>query len=180
MDKEASLTASYVLNEYAPSRLQEIFRNYGEIRKTRSIVDAIMNYRQNEPIRTTSQLVDLLKSQTPEKTRNKFLARIFQALRIEVNHEVENLKYFLVQSKEMLKKQGRLAVISYHSIEDRLVKNYTKTGNFEGEPVRDFYGNMETPFRVINKKVITPSWEEVRGNNRARSAKLRIAEKSQG
>jgi len=179
MDKMAALTASNVLNEYAPSRLQEVFRNYGEIRKTRSIVDAIVNYRQEEPIQTTNQLVELLKSQTPEKTRNKFLARIFQALRIEVNQEVENLKYFLVQSKEMLKNQGRLAVISYHSVEDRLVKNYMKTGNFEGEPVRDFYGNLEAPFRAINKKVITPSWEEVRGNNRARSAKLRIAEKSE-
>jgi 16S rRNA (cytosine1402-N4)-methyltransferase len=180
MDSNATLTASEVLNDYDPSRLQQVLWKYGEIRKTRSIVDAILNYRQNEPIRTTTQLVDLLKSQTPEKTRNKFLARIFQALRIEVNQEVENLKYFLVQSNELLKKQGRLAVISYHSIEDRLVKNYLKTGNFEGEVVRDFYGNMETPFQVVNRKVITPSHEEIRDNNRARSAKLRIAEKSEG
>jgi 16S rRNA (cytosine1402-N4)-methyltransferase len=180
MDSHANLKASDVLNDYDPVRLQQILRDYGEIRKTRSIVDAILDYRQNEPIRTTTQLVDLLKSQTPEKTRNKFLARIFQALRIEVNQEVENLKYFLVQSNELLKKQGRLAVISYHSIEDRLVKNYMKTGNFGGEVVRDFYGNMETPFRMINRKVITPSYEEIKSNNRARSAKLRIAEKQQG
>ena len=180
MDSNATLTASEVLNDYDPARLQQILRDYGEIRKTRFIVDAILSYRQEEPIRTTTQLVDLLKSQTPEKTRNKFLARIFQALRIEVNQEVENLKYFLIQSNELLKKQGRLAVISYHSIEDRLVKNYMKTGNFGGEVIRDFYGNMETPFQVINRKVITPSYEEIKGNNRARSAKLRIAEKSQG
>ena len=130
------------------------------------------------PIESTHQLVEILKGQTPEKYRNKFLAKIFQALRIEVNREVENLKYFLLQSNEMLKKGGRLAVISYHSVEDRIVKNFMKTGNFEGEAIKDFYGHTEAPFILINRKVITPSPIEIEKNNRARSARLRIAEKA--
>lgn len=177
MDQRAPLKAADVINEYNPSRLQEILREFGELRKTRSIVDAIVEARDKQYIESTFQLTGILKSQTPVKYRNKFLARIFQALRIEVNREVENLKYFLGQSNEILKKQGRLAVISYHSVEDRVVKNFMKTGNFEGEVAKDFYGHEQTPLRVINKKVITPSHRETQSNNRARSAKLRIAEK---
>jgi len=177
MDQKSVPTASMVLNEYHPSRLRYILREYGELRRAGAIVDAIVQYREQQSIEYTGQLVELLKSHTPEKYRNKFLAKIFQALRIEVNREVENLKYFLSQSNEMLKKGGRLAVISYHSIEDRVVKHFMKTGNFSGEPVKDFYGNVEAPFRLINKKVITPGYRELQGNKRARSAKLRIAEK---
>jgi len=177
MDQHAPWKAADVINEYNPSRLQEIFREYGELRKTRSIVDAIVKAREQQYIESTFQLTAILESQTPVKYRNKFLARIFQALRIEVNREVEYLKFFLEQSNEMLKKRGRLAVISYHSVEDRVVKNFMRTGNFEGEVTKDFYGHEQTPLRVINKKVITPSYREIQSNNRARSAKLRIAEK---
>ena len=177
MDQRAPLRAVDVINQYNPSRLQEIFREYGELRKTRSIVDAIVEAREQQYIESTFQLTAILESQTPVKYRNKFLARIFQALRIEVNREVEYLKFFLEQSNEILKKRGRLAVISYHSVEDRVVKNFMRTGNFEGELTKDFYGHEQTPLRVINKKVIAPSYREIQRNNRARSAKLRIAEK---
>ncbi len=177
MNQKSTLTAAEVLNTYTPSRLLEIFRQYGELKKARFIVEAIIQERAKSNIEHTGDLVELLSGLTPVKQRNKFLARIFQALRIEVNGEVESLKYFLTQSKEMLKKGGRLAVISYHSVEDRTVKNYIKTGNFEGRVEKDFYGQMQVPWQMINKKVITPGAEELRGNNRARSAKLRIAEK---
>lgn len=180
MDPKAGMTAAYVLNEYGPAQLQEVFRQYGEVHKPRSLVDAILLARENESIESTFQLVEILKSQTPVKYRNKFLARIFQALRIEVNREIENLKYFLLQSNEMLKKGGRLAVVSYHSVEDRVVKNFMKTGNFQGEPSKDFYGHEQAPMMPVNRKVITPSYQEIRANNRARSAKLRIAEKTAG
>jgi len=177
MDQQARLRAADVINQYIPSRLQEVFREYGELRKTKSIVEAIVQAREKQYIESTFQLTGILESHTPVKYRNKFLARIFQALRIEVNREVENLKYFLGQSNEMLKKGGRLAVISYHSVEDRVVKNFMKTGDFEGVLTKDFYGHDQTPLRVINKKVITPTYREIQSNNRARSAKLRIAEK---
>ena len=177
MDQQARLRAADVINQYIPSRLQEVFREYGELRKTNSIVEAIVQAREKQYIESTFQLTGILESQTPVKYRNKFLARIFQALRIEVNREVENLKYFLGQSNEMLKKGGRLAVISYHSVEDRVVKNFMKTGDFEGVLTKDFYGHDQTPLKVINKKVITPTYREIQSNNRARSAKLRIAEK---
>jgi len=177
MNQNAQRSARYIINTYSAPALNEVFRNYGEIRKTRYLVDAILGKREEQEITTTSELVDALKDYIPLKYRNKFLAKVFQALRIEVNREVENLKYFLEQSREVLKSGGRLAVISYHSVEDRIVKNYLKTGRFSGEPVKDFYGNVMAPFVLVNKKVIVPSAEEVRNNNRARSAKLRIAEK---
>jgi 16S rRNA (cytosine1402-N4)-methyltransferase len=178
MNQFAGRTASFIINKYSARALQNIFRNYGEIKKARPLVDAILEHRNEKEITNTSELVNVLEDQIPFKYRNKFLAKVFQALRIEVNREIENLKYFLKQSEGILKKEGRLAVISYHSIEDRLVKNYMKTGRFSGEPVKDFYGNVIAPFSVINKKVIVPSDKEIRRNNRARSAKLRIAEKN--
>jgi len=177
MDQKTGVRAADVINKDDPSRLQQIFREYGELRKTKAIVDAIVQTREKQYIASTFQLAEVLKSQTPVKYRNKFLAKVFQALRIEVNREVENLKYFLQQSNEMLKKRGRLAVISYHSVEDRVVKNFMKTGNFQGEVTKDFYGHPQAPLQMINKKVITPSYREIQKNNRARSAKLRIAEK---
>ncbi len=177
MNQNATQTASDIINTYSAGALTNIFKNYGEIRKTGVLVDSILNKRTEKEIATTSELVDALKDCIPYRYRNKFLAKVFQALRIEVNRELENLKHFLTQSQEMLKSGGRLVVISYHSIEDRLVKNYVKSGRFSGEPVKDFYGNVIAPFTLVNKSVIVPSSEEVKGNNRARSARLRIAEK---
>jgi len=177
MNQNATQTASDIINTYSAGALTNIFKNYGEIRKTGVLVDSILNKRTEKEIATTSELVDALKDCIPYRYRNKFLAKVFQALRIEVNREIENLKHFLTQSQEMLKSGGRLVVISYHSIEDRIVKNYMKSGRFSGEPVKDFYGNVIAPFTLVNKSVIVPSSEEVKGNNRARSARLRIAEK---
>lgn len=177
MNQNAPQTAGYIINTYSATALSDIFWNYGDIRKTRLLVDAILEKRKEKEITTTSELVDTLKDYIPFRYRNKFLAKVFQALRIEVNKEIENLKHFLQQSQQMLKSGGRLAVISYHSIEDRIVKNYMKSGRFSGEPVKDFYGNVLAPFTLVNKNVIVPSAEEVRNNNRARSARLRIAEK---
>ena len=177
MNLNAQRSASYIINTYSARELNEVFRNYGEIRKTRFLVDAILEKRKEQEITTTSELLNALKDYIPLKYRNKFLAKVFQALRIEVNREVENLKYFLKQSHEILRIGGRLAVISYHSVEDRVVKNYMKSGRFSGEPVKDFYGNVMTPFALVNRRVIVPSAEEIRNNNRARSARLRIAEK---
>ena len=177
MNQNVSSTARYIINTYSPKALNEVFRNYGEIKKTKFLVDAILKKREEKEITTTSELVDVLKDYIPLKYRNKFLAKVFQALRIEVNREIENLKYFLKQGHEMLKSGSRLVVISYHSVEDRIVKNYMKSGRFSGEPVKDFYGNVMAPFALVNKRVIVPSVEEVRNNNRSRSAKLRIAEK---
>ncbi len=177
MNQQAPRTARYVINSYSANGLNEVFRNYGEIKKTRYLVDAILEGRQEKEITTTSELVSVLEPYIPFKYRNKFLAKIFQALRIEVNREIENLRSFLKQSLEMLKSGGRLAVISYHSVEDRTVKNFMKSGRFSGELEKDFYGNVKTPFVLVNKKVIVPSAEEIRHNNRVRSARLRIAEK---
>ncbi|MBS3769722.1 MAG: 16S rRNA (cytosine(1402)-N(4))-methyltransferase RsmH [Bacteroidales bacterium] len=177
MNQNATQTASDIINTYSAGALTNIFKNYGEIRKTGVLVDSILNKRTEKEIATTSELVDALKDCIPYRYRNKFLAKVFQALRIEVNRELENLKHFLTQSQDMLKSGGRLVVISYHSIEDRIVKNYMKSGRFSGEPVKDFYGNVIAPFTLVNKSVIVPSSEEVKGNNRARSARLRIAEK---
>lgn len=177
MNQNATKTASDVINTYSAGTLTNIFKNYGEIRKTHVLVDSILDKRKEKEIATTSELVDALKDCIPYRYRNKFLAKVFQALRIEVNRELNNLKHFLRQSQEMLKSGGRLVVISYHSTEDRIVKNYMKSGRFSGEPVKDFYGNVLAPFTLVNKSVIVPSSDEVKDNNRARSARLRIAEK---
>lgn len=177
MNRSKTLTASRVINTYAARSLRDIFATYGEIRKPKFLVDAIIQKREQQEITTTSMLVNTLEQYIPQKMRNKFLAKVFQALRIEVNQEIKNLEYFIKQSHEILQKGGRLVIISYHSVEDRMVKNYMKNGCFSGEPVKDFYGRVITPFVLVNKKVIVPSGEEVRANNRSRSAKLRIAEK---
>ncbi|MFP4525192.1 MAG: 16S rRNA (cytosine(1402)-N(4))-methyltransferase RsmH [Bacteroidales bacterium] len=179
MNQNTNLTAQYVINHYQAKQLHEIFRSYGEIRKTFPLVEAIINHRNNRKIQTTDELIKAIEPLLPSQTRNKFLSRVFQALRIEVNKEMDNLKFFLKQSMEMLKPGGRICVISYHSLEDKLVKNFLKTGNFEGEVKKDFYGNAYSPFKLINKKIITPGKEEIKNNRRARSARLRIAEKKE-
>jgi 16S rRNA (cytosine1402-N4)-methyltransferase len=177
MNQGKILTANKIINTYSARSLRNILSTYGEIRKPKFLVDAIIQKREQQEITTTSMLVNTLEQHIPQKNRNKFLAKVFQALRIEVNQEIKNLEYFIKQSHEILKIGGRLAIISYHSVEDRMVKNYMKNGCFSGEPVKDFYGRVITPFVLVNKKVIVPSGEEVRANNRSRSAKLRIAEK---
>lgn len=177
MNQNSKLTAKHVVNQYPEKELFRIFRDYGELHKPGKIVRAIVETREEQNINTTKQLVDTITPFFPERFRNKMLAKVFQAFRIEVNREITTLKIFLNQCKELLKPSGRLVVISYHSIEDRLVKNFMKSGNTSGELHKDFYGNVASPFKLINKKIITPSEEEVQENNRARSARLRIAEK---
>lgn len=179
MNQNTLLTAQYIINNYQAKQLHEVFRNYGEIGKTFPLVEAIINQRNKREIQTTEELIKAIEPLLPSQTRNKFLSRIFQALRIEVNKEMDNLKFFLKQSLEMLKPRGRLCVISYHSLEDKLVKNFLKTGNFEGKVEKDFYGNAYSPFKLINKKIISPGKEEIQNNRRARSARLRIAEKNE-
>lgn len=177
MNRNAQKKASDILNEYDVARLSDLFYRYGELRNARQIASAVVRYREEKPIRETNDLLAILEPFTRREKEKKTLAQAFQALRIEVNGEMEVLQEMLLQALRVLKPGGRLCVISYHSLEDRLVKNFFKTGNFEGEPVKDFYGNVETPFTVISRKVIVPSDEEQQSNPRSRSAKLRIAEK---
>ncbi|MCD4698655.1 MAG: 16S rRNA (cytosine(1402)-N(4))-methyltransferase RsmH [Bacteroidales bacterium] len=177
MNQRKDLTAAKVINTYPVNKLKDIFYRYGELKNTGKITYLIENARSGNEIKTTSQLKEALKTCAPRNQENKFFARVFQALRIEVNDEMGALKEFLEQTPEMLKKGGRLVVISYHSLEDRPVKNFLKAGNFEGKAEKDFYGNIQTEFQLVNRKPIVPSVDEIEQNNRARSAKLRIAEK---
>ncbi|WP_298649801.1 16S rRNA (cytosine(1402)-N(4))-methyltransferase RsmH [uncultured Proteiniphilum sp.] len=177
MNRHIQKRAADILNEYEEERLSELFFRYGELRNARQIASAVIRYRQTRQIEETGDLMAILEPFARREREKKMLAQAFQALRIEVNGEMEALKEMLLQALRVLKPGGRFCVISYHSLEDRLVKNFFRTGNFEGEPVRDFYGNVETPFTVINRKVIVPSEEEQQRNPRSRSAKLRIAEK---
>ena len=179
MNQNSKLTAKHIINQYPEQKLYEILREYGELKKPGRIVKAIAKERDELKINTTQQLVNILTPYFPERLLNKNLAKVFQAIRIAVNREISNLKFFLGQSEELLKPKGRLVVISYHSIEDRLVKNFMKSGNTSGILTKDFYGNVATPFNLVNKKIITPSEEEIKQNNRARSARLRIAEKKE-
>jgi 16S rRNA (cytosine1402-N4)-methyltransferase len=178
MNKDSNISAKEVVNLYSQEELANIFFNYGELWNAKQIAIQIIKSRSEKAIETTFQLKDAVKPLINLKNENKFLAMVFQALRIEVNHELEALEKLLLQSLDVLKQGGRLVVISYHSLEDRLVKNFMKTGNFQGEVVKDFYGNILSPFKLISKKAILPSEEEIKINNRARSAKLRIAEKA--
>lgn len=176
MSKKNTLDAYIVINEYDESSLRSVFLEFGELKNAAAIAREIVAWRETSPIKTTEELKQVLQKFLPEKIKNKVLAQMYQAIRIEVNQEMEVLKEFLEQSLEILKPGGRLSVISYHSLEDRLVKRYMKNGMFEGEPERDFFGNFSVPFKTIGKMII-PSDEEIKQNNRARSAKLRIAEK---
>ena len=164
------------VNEYDDANLKRVFLDYGELKSAPALARTIVEAREVHPIKTTDELKDILAKFLPEKVRNKILAQIYQAIRIEVNHEMDVLKEFLEQSLEVLKPEGRLSVISYHSLEDRLVKRFMKNGMFEGEPERDFFGNFSVPFKTVGKLVI-PNAVEIKENNRARSAKLRIAQK---
>ena len=175
MNQGSKLSAYNVINKYPEERLSSILFLYGELRNSKSIAKQIVNARAEEWIKTSFQLKNVLKQFLPASKEHKILAQIFQAIRIEVNEELEALKEFLIQAKELLKVGGKLSVISYHSLEDRLVKRFMRNGLFEGEPEKDFYGNFEVPFK--KGKLIIPSAKEVKENNRARSAKLRIATK---
>ncbi len=177
MNREQAFTAEDVINNYDSDRLIEIFRQYGELYNARQVARAIVEAREKKPIRTTFELVEVVGKLFPPKYRNKNLSKIFQAIRIEVNDELENLKKLLLIGQQVIKPGGRFVVISFHSLEDRLVKNFFKTGTFDGQPQKDIYGNFSVPFKPVNKKVITPGEQEIRQNVRARSAKLRIAEK---
>ena len=177
MNKRAHQTAADVLANYTEEQLSQIFYLYGEMRNARRIASALVAKRAVAPVKTTGQLLEIVTPFVNRKQEKKELAQIFQALRIEVNNEMESLKMMLQQAAEILNPGGRLVVITYHSLEDRMVKNFIKTGNVEGVVEKDFFGRVETPLRLVNNKVIVPSDEEVLRNPRSRSAKLRIAEK---
>ena len=174
MNSTRGLTAAEVVNRYPAAALADLFYKYGELANARQIAARIEANRET-PIRTTTDLANVLAPLLPHGKENKTLSQVFQALRIEVNDEMGVLRSFLTQAAEVLKPGGRLAVISYHSLEDRLVKNFMKAGNFEGSIEKDFYGNPLTPFELITRKAVVPDDEEIGANPRARSAKLRIA-----
>jgi len=176
MSQKGELNAFMVVNEYDEATLKKVFAEFGELSNAGAIANTIINARKDIPIKNTEQLKQVLSKFLPAHKSHKILAQIYQAIRIEVNQEMEVLKEFLEQSLEILKPGGRLSVISYHSLEDRLVKRFMKNGLFEGEPERDFFGNYSVPFKSIGKLII-PDYAEIKINNRARSAKLRIAEK---
>ncbi|MDE6643179.1 MAG: 16S rRNA (cytosine(1402)-N(4))-methyltransferase RsmH [Muribaculaceae bacterium] len=177
MNRNASLTAAKLINESDEERLAEIFYLYGELKTSRKIAREIIKTRSQKPIETISQLVDIVTPLLDKRQTKKELACIFQALRIVVNDEIDVLRRFLLATAKVLKPGGRLAIITYHSLEDRLVKNFMKTGNLEGKAEKDFYGRNLSPFKPLGGKPIVPSDEEIERNPRSRSAKLRVAEK---
>ena len=177
MNHSQSLTAKAVINDYDLEDLVRIFKNYGELRNAYSIAQQIVKARQSSEIETTEQLKAVVDYLIPSHKRNKILAQLFQAIRIEVNDELKALKELLEQSVELLKEGGRISVISYHSLEDRLVKNIIRSGNFDGHIEKDFFGNKKVVLKALNKKPIVASPEEILKNPRSRSAKLRISQK---
>jgi len=177
MNTNSPVTAADLLNTLNDASLADLFYNYGELTNSRRLAREIINSRNSKPLETVNDLMDSIGKMAPFRQEHKFYAKVFQALRIAVNHEIDYLKEMLEQALSVLNRGGRLVVITYHSLEDRIVKDFMKTGNFEGEEKKDFYGNIETPFRLINRKGTTPGDEEIAYNNRARSARLRIAEK---
>lgn len=178
MDRTVKKSAANVVNEYDEQDLTKVFKNYGEIANAHRLTQEIISHRSVCPIQTTEELKQIGQRFCNPQTESKYLSQIFQALRIEVNNEMQALKDFLQGGLQVLKPGGRFVVITYHSLEDRLVKNFFKTGNVDGDLEQDFFGNVNTPFTAISKKVIVPSDEEIKENNRARSAKLRIVEKN--
>ena len=174
MNQSSKISAKKIINTYSEERLANILFTYGELRNARAIAHAIVEARADNEIETSFQLRKLLQKFLPKAKEHKILAQVFQAIRIEVNEELEVLKEFLIQTPNLLKPEGRLSIISYHSLEDRLVKRFIRTGLFEGEPEKDFYGNIDVPLMKLGKLII-PNQEEVTKNNRARSAKLRVA-----
>jgi 16S rRNA (cytosine1402-N4)-methyltransferase len=177
MNPAAGKTAADVVNSYSQEQLKNIFTLYGELRSSYCISKAIVEARETEPIETTGQLINIISKCLPERKINKLTAMVFQALRIEVNEELEALKEMLQQAAEVLKPESRIVVISYHSLEDRLVKNFFRAGNFEGKIEKDFYGNVLSPLKPLSGKAVVPDAKEIEQNNRARSAKMRVAEK---
>jgi 16S rRNA (cytosine1402-N4)-methyltransferase len=177
MNQQARLSAHEIVNNYTEQELSKVFWEYGELDNGRKLAKAIISGRQVSEIKDIKALVSVLTPFLPKHAEHKFLAKVFQALRIEVNREMEFLKDMLSQTTEVIKPGGRLVVITYHSLEDRLVKNFIKTGLFEGEAEKDFFGNTYAPFNAVNRKIIVPTENEIEENNRARSAKLRIAER---
>ena len=177
MNKQSKLNASFVINEYPEEKLSDIFYQYGEIHNARKLSKSIVNERKNKSIKTTFQLLKIIEPLAKKHQEHKYFAQVFQAIRIEVNQELKALKILLEKSKELLKPSGRISIITYHSLEDRLVKNFIKKGSFSGKEEKDFFGNIQRPFREVNRKIILPTDEELTKNPRARSAKLRIAEK---
>ena len=179
MNKRAGKMAADIVNDYDEEALANLFYLYGEIKQSRRLAAAIVKARSQQRIVTTQDLLGILEPIFKREREKKDLAKVFQALRIEVNHEMDALKEMLKSATELLKPEGRLSVITYHSLEDRIVKNIMKTGNVEGKRIQDFYGRIETPFILINNKVIVPSENEQQENPRSRSAKLRIVEKNE-
>jgi 16S rRNA (cytosine1402-N4)-methyltransferase len=177
MSKQGGVTAAVLLNTLDENSLADIFYNFGEFTNSRKIAKEIVTARVNSPFATANHLTKAVEKLVPFRQEHKFYARLFQSLRIAVNHEIDYLKEMLEQALQLLKSGGRLVVITYHSLEDRIVKNFMKTGNFDGIENKDFFGRVETPFRLITKKGIVPCEKEIFENNRARSARLRIAEK---
>jgi 16S rRNA (cytosine1402-N4)-methyltransferase len=179
MDMRSKLTASAVLNEYDGDDLARIFRAYGELMNGKALAGALVQARNRGRLSTTGELGQALHQFVPKGQPSKFFAKVYQALRIEVNAEMASLGEMLLQTAGVLRAGGRLVIITYHSIEDRMVKNFMRSGNLEGIIEKDFYGKPLTPWKLVNRNVITPTGEEVRENNRARSAKLRIAERKE-
>ena len=177
MNKKGSVSAAHLLKTLDETSLADVFYNFGELTNSRRIAKEIVLARSVKPLKTVNDITDAIGRLAPFRQEHKFYAKLFQALRIAVNHEIDYLQEMLEQAISLLNTGGRLVMISYHSLEDRVVKNFMKTGNFKGEEKKDFYGNAETPFRIINRKGTTPCDEEIAINNRARSARLRIAEK---
>lgn len=177
MNNKAGITAADIVNTYTEEDLATVFYKYGELKNSRRLAGALVNARKEMPVTTVASFLEIIKPLFGREKEKKDLARVFQALRIEVNQEMKALEEMLQQALAVLKPGGRLVVMTYHSLEDRLVKNFMKTGNFEGKSEQDFFGNFQTPFRLVNNKVIVPDEEEQARNPRSRSAKLRIAEK---
>ncbi len=177
MNTTETQTAADIINSYSVSKLTLIFSEYGEIANSHKLAQAIGNARAEQTIHTTGELIEAIKECTPAQYQHKYLAKVFQALRLELNQEMDALKDLLKQSSDLLNVEGRLVVISYHSLEDRLVKNYMRAGNFEGIPEKNMYGHEIKPFNPLTRKPIVPSEKEIETNSRARSAKLRIAER---
>lgn len=177
MNKEAGTTAADIVNTYPQNELEKILRIYGEVDNARKLAQLIVNARAAGEIKTTGELDNAMAPALPDFASHKILAKIYQALRIEVNHEMRSLEKFLEGAAASLKEGGRLSVITYHSLEDRMVKNYIKAGNIQGELKKDFYGNVICPFKALTRKPVLPQESEIAANTRARSAKLRVAEK---
>ena len=178
MNQEAQTTAADIVNTYSMEDLEKILRLYGEVDNSRKIAQLICKARELSPINTTGELGKAIESVLPKFAEHKFLAKVYQALRIEVNQEMKSLEKFLIGAAKSLKPGGKLVIITYHSLEDRMVKNFIKAGNIDGKVEKDFYGNATAPLKAVNRKPILPQEEEIASNTRARSAKLRIAEKS--